>query len=308
MDEMRTTFGKYLAELGNEYKNLYVVDADLKTSTKTVLFEEAHPDRLLQVGIAEQNMVGMSAGLSLGGKIPVACTFAAFLSQRVLDQVVSSVAYPKLNVKLAGAYCGVFASHCGATHMSLEDLAIFRSMPNMYVADATDNEELKQVIKAAIDYEGPVYFRVNRGAPDAIITEGLKFEWGKGHVLKDGKDVTIVSTGITSQWALQAANLLEAEGISARMIHMPSIKPFDEELLLKAAQETKAIVTVENHSINGGLGGLVAEILSEKCPTKLHRIGVKDFFGQTAPDSELIEFYGFDPQNIAKETKEFIQE
>ncbi len=307
MEEMRVSFGKYLAELGAEYKNLYVLDADLKTSTKTVLFEDAFPNRLIQMGIAEQNMVGFAAGLSLGGKIPVACTFAAFLSQRVADQVVSSVAYPKLNVKLAGAYSGVFASHCGATHMSLEDLAIMRCMPNMRVAASADNEELKQVMRAAVEYVGPVYFRVHRGAPDAIITEGLSFEWGKGHVLHDGDDVSIISTGITSQWALKAAVLLEKKGVRARMIHMPSIKPFDTELVIKAAKETGRIVTVENHSVLGGLGSLVCETLAEECPVPVRRIGINDAFGQTAPDSELIEYYGFEPKSIAKQVKDFLK-
>ena len=308
MEEMRTTFGKYLSELGENYPNLYVMDADLKTSTKTVLFEEKFPQRFVQTGIAEQNMVGIAAGLALEGKIPVVCTFAAFLSQRVLDQVISSVAYPQTNVKLAAAYSGVFASMCGATHMSLEDLAIMRSIPGMRVVDAADNEELKQVIKAAVDFEGPVYFRVHRGKPDRIITEGRTFCWGKGYQLLNGDDLTIVSTGITSQWAFQAAQALHEQGIGARMLHIPCIKPFDEMLVQKAAQETRLVLTVENHSIYGGLGGTVAELLSERCPVRVKRLGVNDIFGQTAPDGELSKYFGLDPANIVSEAKALLAE
>lgn len=308
MEEMRETFGKYLAELGDDYKNMYVIDADLKTSTRTVLFEDAHPERFIQCGIAEQNMIGVSAGLALEGKIPVACTFAAFLSQRVLDQVNTSVSYPHINVKLAAAYSGLFASMCGATHQSLEDYAIMRSMPGMYVADAADNHELQQVMKAAMDYDGPVYYRVNRGAPDAIITEGREFAWGKGYKLHDGEDVTIVSSGITSQWALEAAQELEACGIHARMLHMPSIKPFDEELLVQAAKETGLVVTVENHSVKGGLGGLVAEVLSEKQPTRLIRMGVQDCYSQTAADPVLAEYHEIDTKGIVKAVKAAVKE
>ncbi|MBQ6735647.1 MAG: transketolase family protein [Lachnospiraceae bacterium] len=292
MEEMRETFGKYLATLGSEYDNMYVLDADLKTSTRTVLFEDVYPKRFVQCGIAEQNMVGISAGLALEGKIPVICTFAAFLSQRVLDQVNTSLAYPHINVKLAAAYSGIYASMCGATHQSLEDLAIMRAMPGMYVAAPGDNRELQQVMKAAMEHEGPVYYRVNRGAPDSSISDGHTFSWGKGHVLREGDDITIVSTGITSQWALEAANKLSSYGVSARVLHMPSIKPFDEELLIKAAKETGQVFTVENHSVIGGLGGLVAEVLSYHHPTRIVRIGIQDHFCETAADDVLTEHYG----------------
>lgn len=303
MEEMRETFGKYLAELGDSYQNMYVIDADLKTSTRTVLYEDVHPRRFVQCGIAEQNMIGIAAGLALEGKIPVVCTFAAFLSQRVLDQINSSVSYPFVNVKLAAAYSGLFASMCGATHQSLEDLAIMRAMPGMRVAAAADNLELKQVMKASMDYFGPVYYRVNRGAPDAIITEGNTFTWGKGYQLHPGNDLTIVSTGITSQWALQAARELEQCGIHARMLHMPSIKPFDTELLIQAARETNLVVSVENHSMLGGLGGLVSEILSTEYPTKVIRIGVQDCYSETAADPILAEYHGIDVKGIVRTAK-----
>ena len=307
MAEMRDVFGKYLAELGNEYGNMYVLDADLKTSTRTVKFEEAHPERFVQCGIAEQNMVGISAGLALENKIPVVCTFAAFLSQRTLDQINTSVAYPRINVKLAAAYSGLFASMCGATHQSLEDLAIMRAMPGMYVADPADDEELRQVMKAAMEHQGPVYYRVSRGAAEESISTGHNFTWGKGYEIHPGSDVTVVSTGVTSQWALQAARQLEAEGISVQVLHMPSIKPFDEDLLISAADKTGLVVTVENHSVLGGLGGLVAEILSEKCPTRLHRLGVQDVYSETAPDPVLASYHGIDAVGIAASVREIVR-
>lgn len=296
--EMREAFGRELVELGKQYPNMYVLDGDLNTSTRTGPFAAAHPKRFIQAGIAEQNMIGMAAGLAIEGKIPVACTFASFISLRCLDQISTGVAYPFLNVKIAGAYCGVFASKCGSTHQSFEDIAIFRAMPCMRVADPGDNEELKQIMKAAMDYYGPVYYRITRMPPDAVITEGRTFEWGKGHQLVDGSDLTIVSTGITSQWAYAAAKQLHQEGISARMLHMPSIKPFDEELLVKAASETGRIVTVENHSVIGGLGSAVTEVLSEKCPTRVLRLGIQDRFGDTAPDVELIDEFGMGVRDI----------
>lgn len=307
MEEMRTIFGKYLAELGNNYGNMYVLDADLKTSTKTIEFEKAHPERFVQCGIAEQNMIGISAGLALEHKIPVVCTFAAFLSQRALDQVNTSIAYPHINVKLAAAYSGLFASMCGATHQSLEDLAIMRAMPGMYVADPADGNELRQVMKAAMEHDGPVYYRVSRGAEEESISDGHEFMWGKGYEIHAGNQATIVSSGVTSQWALQAARQLESEGIRVQVLHMPSIKPFDDELLLRAAEETRLVITVENHSVYGGLGGAVAEILGEKLPTRLYRLGVQDQFSETAPDPVLASYHGIDAAGIVARMREIVK-
>lgn len=306
MAEMRDTFGQTLIELGKTYKNLYVMDADLNTSTRTVGYFKEYPQRYVQAGICEQNMVGMAAGLALEGKIPLACTFATFLSLRALDQISTSVCYPQLNVKIVGSYCGLFTSKTGATHQAIQDLAIFRAMPNIRVVDPCDNHELKQVMKATLDYVGPTYQRCTIITPDAEITEGLTFEWGKGHQLVDGDEITIVSTGITSQWAYQAAKQLHEEGISARMLHMPSIKPFDHELLEKAAKETKGIITVENHTVIGGLAGAVAESLCEHTPAKMARLGVQDRYGNTGSDKELIEEYGIGTKHICQAVRDFL--
>jgi transketolase len=307
MEEMRDTFGKYLVELGYQYDNMYVLDADLKTSTKTDYFEDVFPRRFLQCGIAEQNMIGISAGLALEGKIPVVSTFAAFLSQRALDQVNSSIAYPFLNVKLAGAYSGLFASMCGATHQSLADIAIMRAIPNMRVADPASNEELKLVMKASMDYFGPVYYRVSRGALQTPIPEIESFNWGKGVILHQGNDITIVSSGVTTQWAYSATLALREIGIEVQLLHMPSIKPFDEELLIQAARKTKFVMSVENHSIKGGLGSLVSEILGEKCPTRIVRLGVQDCYSETASDSVLADYHGISEKGIFTCVKEHLQ-
>lgn len=288
MEEMRDAFGKQLVELGKMNRNIYVADADLNTSTRTIHFAKEFPRRFIQVGIAEQNMIGISAGLSIEGKIPIACTFAAFLSTRALDQVSNSVAYPKLNVKLAGAYCGLFASKCGATHQSMQDLANMRSMPNMRVIDPADNEELKRVIFAAVKYNGPVYFRITQIAPDATITNGLDFEWGKGYKLMDGTDVTLISTGIASQWAIKAAEELRKENIKAMVLHIPCLKPLDEEIIVKAAKGTGVVVTIENHSVIGGLGSAVCETLCKELPTPVFRCGIQDRYGDTGSNEDLI--------------------
>lgn len=298
MEEMRETFGKQLVELGRQYPELFVIDADLNTSTRTVLFMDQFPTRFIQVGIAEQNMVGIAAGMALEGKIPVACTFADFLSKRACDQVSISVAYPKANVKLAGAYPGLFAGKAGATHQAIQDLANMRAMPNMVVVAPCDGEELKQVMAAMMVYDGPVYFRISRKGVPSLLPPGYSFAWGKGVELRPGKDVTIVGTGIASHWAAAAADELAKAGVSARVLHMPCVKPFDTALLVEAASATGAAVTVENHSVIGGLGGAVAEILGEECPVPLQRIGVCDHFVETGEDAELIEKCGLSVSDI----------
>lgn len=298
MEEMREAFGKELVELGKQYDNLFILDADLNTSTRTVLFMNEFPKRFIQVGIAEQNMIGIAAGLSIEGKIPVVCSFADFLTKRSCDQVSISVAYPNLNVKLAGAYPGMFTGKAGATHQSIQDLANMRAMPNMRVVAPCDNYELSQVMKSMLDYNGPVYFRVTKQSVGRIIPEGVKFEWGKGIVLQEGSDITLVGTGLASQWAYEAAGQLANEGIHARMIHMPCLKPFDRELIVAAAKETGAVVTVENHSIIGGLGSAVSEVLSEEYPTYVQRLGIKDKFVESGEDDELRQKYGLTVEDI----------
>lgn len=305
--EMREAFGLHLVDLGRRNKDIYVVDADLNTSTRTVHFLNEFPKRFVQAGIAEQNMVGIAAGLAIEGKIPVVCTFADFLTKRALDQVSISVSYPKLNVKLAGAYPGLFAGKCGATHQSVQDLANMRAMPCMRVIAPADITELQSAMDALVEYHGPVYFRIPRMAPDAELTAGRKFEWGKGHTLREGKDATIIGTGIASQWTVKAAELLAAEGIDCRVLHMPSIKPFDEELVIQAAKETRAIVTAENHSVIGGLGSAVCEVTAKAAPAKVLRMGIQDRFGDTADDIDLIKHYGLTPEDIAATVKQTLE-
>ncbi len=299
MEEMRETFGRKLVELGGRRPELYVVDADLNTSTRTVLFLEAFPRRFVQAGIAEQNMVGMAAGLALEGKIPVVCTFADFVSKRACDQVSISVAYANLNVKLAGAYPGLFTGKQGGTHQSVQDLANMRAMPNMRVLAPCENDELAQMLEAMLDYVGPVYFRIPRVAAPKITPPGYRFGWGKGVLLKEGRDVTLAGTGVASQWLLEAERLLAAEGVDAEVAHFPCLKPFDAGLLAASAGKTGAVVTVENHGRIGGLGGAAAEALAETRPTPLVRVGVDDTFVESGEDADLLEKYGLSPRHIA---------
>lgn len=306
MEEMREVFGKTLVELGSENDKVWVLDADLNTSTKTVYFLDKYPQRFVQVGIAEQNLVGIASGLALEGKIPFPCTFADFISRRSLDQIAISIAYPRTNVKLIGAYPGLFTGKAGATHQSVQDLANMRAMPNMVVVDPGDNNELEQVLKAAAEYVGPVYIRVTRCAPSPVVPEDYRFEWGKGVKIRDGEKVTLVGTGIATGWCLEAAEKLGAEGIPATVLHMPCLKPFDEKLLIEAAGKTRAVVTVENHSIIGGLGGAVAEVLSEKAPTKLSRVGIRDLYTESGEDDDLLEKYGMTIDHIVKAAKEVL--
>lgn len=307
MEEMRDTFGRKLVELGREYQNLYVLDADLNTSTKTDNFLKEFPSRFIQVGVAEQNMIGIAAGLSLEGKIPFACTFADFLTKRACDQISISIAYPKINVKLVGAYPGLFTGKAGATHQSVQDLSNMRAMPNMTVIAPCDNNELCQAMEKIVEYNGPVYFRVPRIAVDNIIPEGIKFEFGKGVLIKEGNDVTLVSTGIGSQWAYEAAEKLIKQGIHPTLIHMPVLKPIDRQILIDSAKRTNKVVTVENHSIIGGLGSAVMEILAEEYPVLVNRIGIKDQFTETGEDNELIIKYKLTPEHIVESVKRLLE-
>lgn len=297
MKEMREIFGNKLVELGKADKRIIVLDADLNTSTKIDSFKAALPSQFIQVGIAEQNMFSMAAGLATCGLIPFPTTFAVFSTKRACDQVSISIAYPKLNVKIPGCYCGIFTGKAGATHQSIEDLAIMRSMPNMRVLAAADGNELEQMMETMIKYDGPVYFRVLRPEVPIVLPVDYKFDW-KPVLLKKGTDIAIISTGVMTHISMDAANRLEKQGINATVIHVPCLKPLDPELIVEMAGKCGAVVTAENHSIIGGLGGAVCELLSEYCPVPVKRIGVQDCFVETGEDQEILEKYGLTSGNI----------
>jgi len=304
----RTAFGEALVEMAKERKDIVVLDADVATSTKTSIFREAFPERFFEMGIAEQNMMGVAAGMATTQKIiPFAVTFAVFATKRACDQVSISIAYPKLNVKIVGSYGGIPTGKAGATHQAFEDIAIMRAIPNMTIIVPVDAIEMKQAVKACVEYNGPVYLRCIRCDTPIVFDENYKFEWNKGVTLRKGKDITIVSTGMMTPEALVAANILENEGVSVRLIHLHTIKPIDKEVLIKAAQETNCIITVENHSIIGGLGGAVAEVLSENCPALMKRIGINDTFGESGFLDDLLIKYGLTSENIVNEVKKIIK-
>jgi len=304
----RTAFGEALVEIAKERNDIVVLDADVASSTKTSIFKEAFPDRFFEMGIAEQNMMGVAAGMATTKKIiPFAVTFAVFATKRACDQVSISIAYPKLNVKIVGSYGGIPTGKAGATHQAFEDIAIMRAIPNMTVIVPADAVEMKQAVRACVEYNGPVYLRCIRCETPVIFDENYKFEWNKGVILRDGKDITIVSTGIMTPEALVAANILAEGGINVRLIHLHTIKPIDKDILLKASIETAHIVTVENHSIIGGLGGAVAEVLSESEPALIKRIGIEDKFGESGSLDDLFTKYGLTCENIVKEVKEIIK-
>jgi len=303
----REAFAKTLVKLGEKNPDILVLDADLATSTKVSYFRERFPERFIAVGIAEQNMIGIAAGLSTLGFIPFATTLACFASRRVCDQVMISVAYPRLNVKIVGAYVGLFVGKNGATHQALEDIAIMRSIANMVVIEPVDGLETKEVVKFASEYDGPMYLRIGRDPMPSIVPPDYRFHLGKGLVLREGKDVTLISSGTLLEDTLTAASLLEKEGIEARVINMSSLKPVDEELIMKAAEETGRIVTVENHNIIGGLGSAVAEVTSEKMPAKLKRLGVRDVFGKSGTNEEMKKKFGLAAEDIAKEVTGFLE-
>lgn len=302
----RESYGNALAELADAYPDLVVLDADLAGATKTGVFKKKCADRFFDCGIAEGDMMGVAAGLAAAGKIPFASTFAMFAAGRAFEQVRNSIAYPHLNVKIGATHAGISVGEDGASHQSIEDIALMRALPGMVVMCPADDVEAKAAVKAALDYEGPVYLRFGRAAVPVINPENYEFEIGKGKVLREGKDVSIVATGICVHAALEAAQLLEADGVDAEVINICTIKPLDEELVLASAAKTGKVVTAEEHSVIGGLGGAVAELLSEKQPTKLCRIGVQDRFGESGPAGELIAKYGLDAKGIYESVKKFL--
>lgn len=303
----RESYGNALVALGEKYDNLVVLDADLAEATKTGIFKKAFPDRHIDCGIAESNMVGIAAGLASTGKVPFCSSFAMFAAGRAFEQVRNSVGYPHLNVKIGATHAGISVGEDGASHQCNEDIALMRTIPGMTIINPSDDVEAKAAVEAAYKHDGPVYLRFGRLAVPVINDrEDYKFEIGKGVVLKEGKDITIFATGLEVNESLEAAKLLAADGIDAEVINIHTIKPIDADLIVKSAAKTGKVVTVEEHSIIGGLGGAVAEVLSEKQPTKMLRIGVKDTFGESGPAVKLLAKYELDAAGIYKQIKAFL--
>ncbi len=301
----RESFGQAVAELADQYPDVVVLDADLAAATKTGIFKKAHPERFIDCGIAECNMVGIAAGLAACGKIPFAASFAMFSAGRAFEQVRNSVGYPHLNVKIVGSHAGISVGEDGASHQCCEDIGLMRTIPGMVILNPADHYEMKAAVKAAIEYEGPVYLRLGRLAVESFNNnDDYTFELGKGITLREGDEIAVVATGLMVSEALKAVDALKAEGINARLINIHTIKPLDEDIILKAAKETGKIVTVEEHNVIGGLGDAVASVLSQKCPTPLVKIGVNDEFGHSGPAVELLKEFGLCADHIAQVVKE----
>lgn len=304
----RESYGNALAECGAEYPNLVVLDADLAGATKTGIFKKAFPERHIDCGIAECNMTGVAAGLASCGKIPFISSFAMFAAGRNFEQVRNSIGYPHLNVKIGATHAGITVGEDGATHQCNEDVALMRTIPGMTVIVPADDVEAKAAVRAAIEMEGPVYLRFGRAAVPVINdTPDYQFEIGKGVLLREGTDVTILASGITVASALEAAEMLAADGIQAEVINIHTIKPLDEELVLASAKKTKKVVTAEEHSVIGGLGSAVCDCLSEKLPTPVLKLGMQDCFGESGPAAALVEKYGLDGKGIYTRVKEFVK-
>ena len=299
----REAYGKALAEFGAEYENLVVLDADLAAATKTGTFKKAFPDRFFDCGIAENNMIGVATGMSLCGKIPFASSFAMFAAGRSFEQIRNSIGYPHNNVKIGATHAGITVGEDGATHQCNEDIALMRSIPGMVILNPADATDARLAVKAAIDYVGPVYLRFGRMAVPTIFGDDYKFEIGKGVKLAEGTDVALIATGIEVEQALLARDILAAEGISASVINISTIKPLDEELIVAEAKACGAIVTCEEHTIIGGLGSAVTECLAEKCPVPVLRVGINDEFGRSGPAKELVSYYHLDAASIAEKAK-----
>ena len=299
----RDAYGEALAELGAINNQVVVLDADLSKSTKTNDFKKVYPERFFNLGIAEQNLLGTAAGFAAAGKIPFASSFAVFAVGRAYDQIRNSIAYPNLNVKIAATHAGLTVGEDGGSHQMLEDIALMRAVPNMTVIVPADGVETKQVVMAAAEHQGPVYIRLGRPKVPVLLGDDYKFEIGKGVVLKEGTDVTLIGTGIMVSKAMEAAELLAADGISAAVVNISTIKPLDNALITEMAQKTGAVVTAEEHNIYGGLGSAVAEVLVETCPVPMARVGVEDKFGESGLPDELLEKYGLTAANIAEKAK-----
>ena len=300
----RDSYGKALAELGAEFENLVVLDADLAGATKTATFQKAFPERHFDCGIAEANMVCMAAGLSTTGLVPFASTFAMFAAGRAFEQIRNSIGYPHLNVKIGATHGGISVGEDGASHQCCEDFGLMRTIPGMVVMSPADDVEARAMVRAAYEHEGPVYIRFGRAAVPVIHEEGMKFEIGKGEVLRDGSSVAIIANGLMVNEALVAAEELASAGIDAMVINMATIKPLDEELVLTAAKKCGKVITCEEHSVIGGLGEAVCSFLSEKCPTVVRRIGVNDEFGHSGPAAALLKQFGLSAEHIVEVAKD----
>ncbi|MDE6789253.1 MAG: transketolase family protein [Ruminococcus sp.] len=304
----RDSYGESLKELAEEYNNLVVLDADLAAATKTGIFKKAYPERFFDCGIAEANMMGVAAGLASCGKIPFASTFAMFAAGRAYEIVRNSIGYPHLNVKIGATHAGISVGEDGATHQCNEDIALMRTIPGMTIINPCDDVEARAAVRAAVEFNGPVYMRFGRLAVPVINdSETYKFELGKGVIMKDGNDVTIVATGLMVNEALEAAKVLETEGISARVVNIHTIKPLDKELICKCAEETGVIVTAEEHSVIGGLGSAVAEAVTECCPVPVIKVGVNDEYGYSGPAVDLLKKFGLSAENIADKAREAVK-
>ncbi|MBA2776468.1 MAG: transketolase family protein [Chloroflexia bacterium] len=305
---VREAWGEHLVALANKYPELVVLDGDLANSTKADIFAAAHPGRFLEMGIAEQNMLGVAAGLATTGYVPWISTFAAFVAKRALDQIRVVIAQPSLNVKMCGAYSGILTSKTGKTHQSVQDIAIFRAMPHVVTIVPADAIELQAAMTAMMEDDRPTYLRVTRDASPVIFDSGYTFEFGKALLLRQGSDVGIVSTGVQTTRALDAAALLEEQGVSASVLHAPTLKPLDTEAICELAAATGAIVTAEDHSIIGGLGSAVAETLSERIPTRMKRVGWQDTYGESGPNDSLLEKYGLTARHVSEAVLDLLAE
>lgn len=304
----RESYGNALVELGKKYENLVVLDADLAAATKTGTFKKVFPERHIDCGIAECNMAGIAAGLAATGKIPFMSSFAMFAAGRAFEQVRNSIGYPHLNVKIGATHAGISVGEDGATHQCNEDMALMRAIPGMVVINPSDDVEARAAVAAAVEYEGPVYLRFGRLAVPVINDRpDYKFEMGKGVVLREGKDLTIVASGLPVAASLEAAKMLEKDGISAKVINIHTVKPLDEDLIAAAAKETGRVVTVEEHSVIGGLGSAVCDCLCAKAPVPVRKIGIQDVFGESGPAAELLKKYGLDAQGIYSQIKDFLK-
>lgn len=304
----RESYGRTLAELGKEHDDIVVLDADLAASTKTAVFASEFPDRFIDCGIAEANMIGVAAGMALSGKTPFCSSFAMFAAGRAFEQIRNSVGYPHLNVKIGASHAGITVGEDGATHQCVEDIALMRTIPGMVIMNPGDDVEAEAAVRAAYEIDGPVYLRLGRLAVPVINDrETYKFEVGKGTLLHEGNDVTLVATGLEVAESVKAVKILEEKGISAELINICTIKPLDTDLIVSSAAKTKKVVTIEEHSIIGGLGGAVAEALAENYPVKMHRIGICDRFGESGPALELMHKFMLDGEGIASQVIDFLQ-
>lgn len=303
----REGYGDGLVEAGQEFDNLVVLDADLAEATKTCVFKKAFPDRHIDCGIAESNMMGVAAGLAATGKVPFASSFAMFTAGRAFEQVRNSIGYPHLNVKIGATHAGISVGEDGATHQCNEDIALMRTIPGMVIINPSDYVEAKEAVKAVCKYDGPCYLRFGRLAVPVINDkEDYKFEIGKAVTLREGKDVTIIASGLTVSASLEAAELLAKDGIEAKVMNMHTIKPIDAEAVIEAAKQTGKVVTAEEHSVIGGLGSAVCDVLAENYPVRVKKIGINDKFGESGPAVELVKKYGLDGESIYKTVKEFV--